>query len=237
MRSGRDASNSSMRLCAVGRHDDVEPLAVEPDPQRVDEGLLVLDEQDERPHLVSLRGPSSSASLGVQRQDERERGALALAGLHLDATAVVLGDVAGDREPEPRAAGLARATRVHAVEALEDPVEVLRGMPMPLSVTEIRTVRSTIGDGAADSELLGSSSASVTSARRVADRLLADRRVHRHRAALRRVRDAVLEQRAERRDQLAAVAEDDHAGLGLFEDELDVALVGRGRGSARSPRP
>ena len=45
---------------------------------------------------------------------------------------MVRGDVADDREPEPRAAGVAAAGLVDPVEALEDAVDVASGNPDPL---------------------------------------------------------------------------------------------------------
>ena len=52
-------------------------------------------------------------------------------GLDPHLAAVVAGDVAHDREAQAGAAGLAAAGPVDPVEALEDALEVARGMPMP----------------------------------------------------------------------------------------------------------
>ena len=56
-------------------------------------------------------------------------------GLDAHLAAVVAGDVADDGQAEAGAAGLAAAGPVDPVEALEDPLEVATGMPMPWSAT------------------------------------------------------------------------------------------------------
>lgn len=48
-------------------------------------------------------------------------------------------DLLGDGQAQARAAGLPGAGLVHPVKALEDALAVLRGMPMPLSVTSSHT--------------------------------------------------------------------------------------------------
>ena len=65
----------------------------------------------------------------VHREFEGESRALALARFDDDRAAVVLGDVAHDAEAEPGAAGLTGPAGIDAVEAFEDPLEVLGGYP------------------------------------------------------------------------------------------------------------
>src|SRR4051812_34618508 len=54
------------------------------------------------------------------RQHDREHATLAERALHLDATAVRLDDVLGNRQAEARALHLAREPIVDAIELLED---------------------------------------------------------------------------------------------------------------------
>src|SRR5690606_8074553 len=63
----------------------------------------------------------------VARQHQGERRPLALDGPHLHVAAVGGGDVLDDGEPQAGAAGGAVAGGVHAVEALEDALDLLRG--------------------------------------------------------------------------------------------------------------
>ena len=146
-----------------------------------------------------------SASPAVEGEHERERGALALAGLHLDAPAVVLGDVPRDREAEPGAAGAgapcpgrrgrsARRSGRGPSRGCRSPCRSPRRAPCAA-----RWDRA----GSPSPRDLGSTSPPAVSSLIVAEQ--------RHRPALGGVGDAVLQQRAERRDELAAVAEDDDA--------------------------
>ena len=59
----------------------------------------------------------------AQGEAEGEGGAVAAATFDGGAAAVDLRDVLHDRQTQPRAALLAGAAFVHAVEALEDPVD------------------------------------------------------------------------------------------------------------------
>ena len=77
----------------------------------------------------------------VLRQGQRERRALALDGPDPHVAAVGGGDVLDDRQAQPGAAGGAVPGRVDPVEALEDPVDLAGGMPMPWSTTETSTCR------------------------------------------------------------------------------------------------
>ena len=117
-----------------------------------------------------------------------------------DLASVVGGHVAHDGQPEPGAARLAAAGPVDAVEALEDPVEVAG-----------RDADARVGDDAVDD----------TVRRRCVDTHdLAARLAVLHR---------VVDQVAERRHELAAVAQDDDLVGGLVEIDPDVALLGRGQ--------
>src|SRR5439155_14183210 len=73
------------------------------------------------------RRPSRSGvgALAPLRELEAERGAAAGPTHDSDRPAVELDDVLDDREAETGAGALARARRVHAIEALEHPVLVL----------------------------------------------------------------------------------------------------------------
>ena len=116
--SGWTTSNRSSASNAVARDLDPEALAAQPDHQRLDEALLVLDDEH---RSVVLR--HSAATAGMRH---RERGTLALDRLHPDLAVVVGGDVAHDRQTEPGATGVPAARPIDAVEPLEDPVEVAR---------------------------------------------------------------------------------------------------------------
>ena len=60
----------------------------------------------------------------LYREHERECRALAFARLDVDPPLMVVGDMAHDRQAEPRATRVAAAAVVDTVEALEDAVEV-----------------------------------------------------------------------------------------------------------------
>ena len=115
------------------------------------------------------RGSSSAGSL---RGDPRARAAGSRTSkvvprpsslVDRDLAAVVLGDVAHDRQAEPGAAGLARARLVDPVEAFEDPGQVaLRDARSPVSATRSRTPPSFGRD----------SHVHVTPRRRVPDRVV-----------------------------------------------------------------
>jgi hypothetical protein len=67
----------------------------------------------------------------IPRQVDAKRGAATGHGLGVDPSAVGLDDGAGDRQAEPGASCVSRAARVESVEALEDPVELIRGYARP----------------------------------------------------------------------------------------------------------
>src|SRR5207244_930681 len=67
------------------------------------------------------RAPSGGLA---DREPDEERRAAALGALDPDAASVRLGDMAHDREPEPRAAPAPDARLVDLVEALEDAVDL-----------------------------------------------------------------------------------------------------------------
>ncbi len=66
---------------------------------------------------------------GTKWKKERERAANAGSALHLDSTAVGLGDGLGDAEAQAGAPCLARARWIHAIESLEDSRQGLRSDP------------------------------------------------------------------------------------------------------------
>ena len=121
---------------------------------------------------------------------------------HLNVAFVVGGDVADDRETEPRATGVAAAGPIDAVEALEDPVEVLGG-DADAAVVHARAPTSSAVDGA-DTNTLAPAFA---------------------------VLDRVVDQIADRRDELASIAEHGERRVGLVEVDPDVALLGARRAS------
>ena len=70
---------------------------------------------------------NTRAGSGCQGQENREGAAGTQGALNLDPTAVGLGDGLRDAEAQAGAAGLARASLVRAVEALEDSGKGLDG--------------------------------------------------------------------------------------------------------------
>src|SRR5438874_322734 len=64
-----------------------------------------------------------------RRKKDAEGAAFAEAGVQLDLAAVCLDDFLGDGEAQAGALGLARKQVVAAVEALEDPLPILRADP------------------------------------------------------------------------------------------------------------
>ncbi len=115
------------RLGPVAGDLHAEALPLEPDGEGLDEGVLVLDDQDRGAGGGHRDQPASEVTAtgpGSDRESQGERGALALEGLDPDLAGVVAGDVADDGEPEAGAAGLAAAGPVDPVEALEDALEV-----------------------------------------------------------------------------------------------------------------
>ena len=124
-----------------------------------------------------------------------------------DLAAVVGRDVAHDRQSEPGAAGVAAAPLVDAVEALEDAVWSGAGMPMPWSAT----ISSTTAALHAGADL--------------------------HPTAVLGVLHGVLDQVAERRHQLAAVARAPGPRCAAVEHgDLDAARPRRAGGRARRRR-
>src|SRR5947207_3406971 len=83
--------------------------------------------------------------------------------LHGDAAAVVLSDVADDREAEAGAAGVSRTSAVDPVEALEDPREVAGGNADP----GVRYLHPRLAGGRADAHANGATG--VRRADRVVD--------------------------------------------------------------------
>src|SRR5215510_16051897 len=79
-----------------------------------------------------LDGCAGSPSLGRGGaglhawQTEKTRGALAHRALHLECAPMPTGDLRGDGETQPRAAGLARPVSLDPVKALEEVWEMLR---------------------------------------------------------------------------------------------------------------
>jgi sulfoxide reductase heme-binding subunit YedZ len=67
----------------------------------------------------------------VARQRDAKRGASAGRGFGADVPAVRLHDCAGDRQAKSSASAVPRSARVDSVEALEDPVELIRGNARP----------------------------------------------------------------------------------------------------------
>ena len=112
-----------------GRPGDVEALAAQADGERLDEGLLVLDDEHGLGH-----GQATSPMAVVAAVVAAGDGAAGRWSVNVEPTpstrldrhraAVVGGDVAHDGQAEAGAAGLAAAGPVDAVEALEDAVEV-----------------------------------------------------------------------------------------------------------------
>ena len=128
---GRDRSASNRRegLGAVAGHDDVEALVVEPDPQRVDEGLLVLGEQ----HL------SAAARRSVRRSGDVQASPVSWSGrTSVNVEPSPSRDSTSTRprwfwatwrtieRPSPVPPVWRLRPVVDPVEALEDPLEVLR---------------------------------------------------------------------------------------------------------------
>ena len=106
-RSGLTRVEQLERLHAVERHLDPETLPLEPDGQRLDEGLLVLDDQYGGVASVitvlvaSCVAVSVLDGFGPVGSRDAEGRAFALAGAHGDLTVVVAGDVADDGEAQP----------------------------------------------------------------------------------------------------------------------------------------
>ena len=174
----------------------------EPDGERVDEGLLVLDDE----HVLcaghgqpasatssTATGPGPAGTRSVNVEPTPSADSTETAPPWLVATWRTMA------RPEPGAAGLAAAGPVDPVEALEDAVEVAG-----------RDADAVVGDHAA--RPIG-------------------RRVRPHldgRAGV-GVLHAVLEEVGQRRHELAAVAEHGEAPRRLVDDDVDVALVGERR--------
>ena len=111
----RSFSSRIERLLAVARDDRLVALGLEVEAQAVGDVLLVFDDQDAAHDCVVSRGSS-----------ERERGAASFAlALREDAAAVRARDRPDDVEAEAGALDLPEAARLHAVEAVEDPLELL----------------------------------------------------------------------------------------------------------------
>src|SRR5579885_3256269 len=70
-------------------------------------------------------GRGAGGMHALRRKMAREGAALADRALHLELRSVPLQDVLDDGEPEPRAAGGARAALIDAVEALREPRDML----------------------------------------------------------------------------------------------------------------
>ena len=122
-RGGRERA-----LGRLGRLDLVAGAA-QARPQRAQDLLLVVDDEDARP----LAHAGTSAA-GAARQREHERRALAGARLDREPAAVRLGEAARDREPEAGARRVAGASA--ALERLEDPLALVgRRRPGPWSIT------------------------------------------------------------------------------------------------------
>ena len=76
---------------------------------------------------VALGRARATSRTRSRREDEPEGRALAGLARDVELAAVTLHDVLDDRQPEPGAAGLARAAAVDAIEALGQPREMLAG--------------------------------------------------------------------------------------------------------------
>ena len=196
---GRHGVEQVERLTAVSRDLDAEALTPQTDRQRLDERVLVLD--DEHGQLLGHGAHPASAVVvtptgpGPAGMVECERRALALLGLHPDLTAVVGGNVADDGEAETGAAGLAAAGAVDPVEAFEDALEVALGDADAL-----------VGDGDVD-------------------RLAIGRSGHGDRGVLVGVLDRVVEQVADRGHELPPLADDREARARLDDLDLDAPQV------------
>ena len=104
-RSGSTSSNSCRASLPSRATDDLEALVAQPDDQGVDEGLLVLGQQD-APWSASwsvsvLAAVGHEQVFGLEREHQGEGRSLALPRLHVDPALVVAGHVADDGEPEP----------------------------------------------------------------------------------------------------------------------------------------
>ena len=145
---GLDLVESVERLGPVAGDLDVEPFALQADGQRVDEGLLVLDDEHRRVRghdvpswalgrrvrsdwridsCVGRSGPRRGLTPSLAGEEQGERRAHTLGRLDGHLAAVVAGDVADDGETEAGAAGRPRPGAVDPVEPLEDAVEVTTG--------------------------------------------------------------------------------------------------------------
>jgi sulfoxide reductase heme-binding subunit YedZ len=84
-------------------------------------------------YLLVLRifGARGGDARKIARQVDPKGGAATGHGFGVDPTAVRLDDGAGDRQAEAGASLVSRAARVEPVEALEDPVELVRGYARP----------------------------------------------------------------------------------------------------------
>ena len=193
-------------LLAVTGDRDVKALAIQSDGQRVEEGLLVLDDED-----VEALVAGAFRSLLVERQFERERRALALTRFDEHGAAVVLGDVAHDAETRvPSRRSRAPDPGRHGRSVRRSVRGPSSGMPTPWSRISMSThgpTRLTVIDRWPPR--CGRSRCST-------------------RAVLGRVDDGVLEEGVQGRDQLSPIAEDDLVGLGLVEVDLDLVLLGGG---------
>ena len=146
---GLDGVEDVERLGAVAGHLHAEALSLQPDGEGLDEGVLVLDDEDGwwaghrlrlldrlRVATASQPGASGRGRIGWTAAPVRtprpgsagaqgEGGALALRGTRPSTSpSWLLDHVADDGQAEAGAAGLAAAGPVDAVEALEDPLEV-----------------------------------------------------------------------------------------------------------------
>src|SRR5690349_9077516 len=148
---------------------------------------------------VALLGLRHRDRTGQGREAEGEGRALAHPGVDVDHAFVVVDDVADDGEPEAGPARLAAAGVVDAVEPLEHPLEVARRD----------------ADAVVD--------------HRDPDALAVGARAHLDDRAAVGVLHGVVEQVREGGHELAPVAEQSEAGVGLGDVEGDARLLGGGQ--------
>ena len=126
-------------LAAPGRGANRETLALEIAAHHVADGLIVVDDEDQRalhrrlrsplgPHAAQQR-PARLRGLDPRGQADGEGRALAELALDGDIAAHHLAETAADRESEPRAAVLARGGRIGLHEFLEQPADLLGRHP------------------------------------------------------------------------------------------------------------
>ena len=99
-----------------------------------DLGLLAVAAEDRCGH-----GWSSYACGRAERQGEVKRRALALAALRPDPASVQLDELLADGQPEPGAVGLLGERIVEPLEGLEQSLQIVGAMPIPVSATDTCT--------------------------------------------------------------------------------------------------